>query len=112
MERGEEEFRFAEKKGGAMLRSSRALRGFLAAVAPASASSSAFASPPIFTNGNEMSAIAAVSSAACKVKFFCFFSFLDCSMVMELLEEEKRAENLLGFSCAGSSWIRSERIHR
>ncbi|CAK9858748.1 unnamed protein product [Sphagnum jensenii] len=50
-----------------MLRSSRALRGFLAAVAPASASSSAFASPPIFTSGNEMSAIAAVSSAACKV---------------------------------------------
>jgi hypothetical protein len=59
-----------------------------------------------------MSAIAAVSSAACKVKFFCFFSFLDYSMVMELLEEENRAENLLGFSCAGSSWIRSERIHR
>ncbi len=112
MERGEEEFRFAEKKGGAMLRSSRALRGFLAAVAPASASSSAFASPPIFTSSNEMSAIAAVSSAACKVKFFCFFSFLDYSMVMELLEEENRAENLLGFSCAGSSWIRSERIHR
>jgi F-type H+-transporting ATPase subunit O len=49
-----------------MLRSSRALRGFLAAVAPVSASSSAFASTPIFTNGNEMSAIAAVSSAACK----------------------------------------------
>ncbi|CAM6057469.1 unnamed protein product [Sphagnum tenellum] len=30
----EEEFKFAEKKGGSMLRSSRALRGFLAAVAP------------------------------------------------------------------------------
>ncbi len=31
---------------------------------------------------------------------------------MELLEDEKRAENLLGFSCAGSSWTRSEAIHR
>jgi hypothetical protein len=33
-------------------------------------------------------------------------------MVMELLEDEKRAENLLGFSCSGSSWTRSETIHR
>jgi len=59
-----------------------------------------------------MGAIAVVSSAACKVKFVCVFSFLDYSMVMELLEEEKRAENLLGFSCGGSSWIRSETIHK
>jgi hypothetical protein len=31
----------------------------------------AFASPSIFTNANEMGAIAVVSSAACKVKFLC-----------------------------------------
>jgi hypothetical protein len=110
VERGEEEFRFAEKDGGAMLRSSRALRGFLGVIASVSASPLAFASPSIFTNANEMGAIAVVSSAACKVKFLCVFSFLDYSMVMELLEEEKRAENLLGFSCAGSSWIGSETI--
>jgi len=66
VERGEEEFRFAEK-GGAMLRSSRALRGFLGVIASVSASSLAFVSPSIFTNANEMGAIAVVSSAACKV---------------------------------------------
>jgi len=63
---GEEEFRFPEKEGGAMLRSSRALRGFLGVIASVSASSLAFASPSIFTNANEMGAIAVVSSAACK----------------------------------------------
>jgi hypothetical protein len=83
VERGEEEFRFAEKEGGSMLRSSRALRGFLGVIASVSASSLAFASPSIFTNANEMG----VSSAVCKVKFLCVFSFLDYSMVMELLEE-------------------------
>jgi len=71
VERGEEEFRFPEKEGGAMLRSSRALRGFLGVIASVSASSLAFASPSIFTNANEMGAIAVVSSAACKVKFLC-----------------------------------------
>jgi hypothetical protein len=33
-------------------------------------------------------------------------------MVMELLEEEKKVENLLGFSCAGSLWICNKRIHK
>ncbi|CAN5973245.1 unnamed protein product [Sphagnum jensenii] len=64
---GEEEFRFAEKEGGSMLRPSRALRGFLGVIASVSASSLAFASPSIFTNANEMGAIAVVSSAVCKV---------------------------------------------
>ncbi|KAH8955753.1 hypothetical protein BDL97_07G003300 [Sphagnum fallax] len=64
---GEEEFRFAEKEGDSMLRSSRALRGFLGAIASVSASSLAFASPSIFTNANEMGAIAVVSSVSCKV---------------------------------------------
>jgi hypothetical protein len=74
-------------------------------------SSLAFTSPSIFTNANEMGAIVVVSSVAWKGKFLCVFSFLDYSMVMELLEEEKRAKNLLVFSCAGSSWIQNKTIH-
>jgi hypothetical protein len=97
VESGEEEFRFAKKEGGAMLRSSRALRGFLGVIASISASSLAFASPSIFTNANEMGTIVVIFSAACKGKFLCVFSFSDYGLVMELLEEEKRAENLLGF---------------
>jgi hypothetical protein len=49
-----------------MLRSSRALRGFLGVIASVSASPLAFASPSIFTNANEMGAVAVVSSVACK----------------------------------------------
>jgi hypothetical protein len=87
VERGKEEFKFAEKEGGSMLRSNRTLRGFLGVIALVSASSLAFASPFIFTNASEMGAIVVISSVACKVKFLCVFSFLDYSMVMELLEE-------------------------
>ncbi len=113
-----------------MLRSSRALRSGLplhrlvAAVrtaAPVSELSPLVSS--LSVSVNETSAIAAISSAACKVflsSFFCSINFSICSPSMNFSViggwsfsgEIRRAESLLGFLGAGRTWIRSERIRR